>query len=553
MVNQKIDQRKNHVESPVKMNRKELFEAVLEDMTLSEVKDVLSSLGQSFRKRSKREELVNIIRNHPDVTAEFLRRATRTESISMQTKTTSGRSNSQDSSYNLRRRSTSSSRQNPSVDSPKKKRTSAGNDNQKQVKSPQINSAVSEKPMANGHHITSNEPGTPSKASKKSEKRTAKKKGKSSEAEDTIAIWSHPFTTLFYFSLDCYEKSKDMLQYLWLHKLTVLIFLSLFSVFFSLDRMPGRHQAVFTVVKENFNLCFYWIFLGILSSVGLGTGLHTFLLYLGPHIASVTLAAFECNSVDFPSPPYPTEINCPDHVPEVPMTIWKILSKVRLEAFMWGLGTALGELPPYFMARAARLSGTQDLDAELVELEELRKLADARPDQVAFSVRCKIQVERLIEKVGFPGILLMASIPNPLFDLAGITCGYLLVPFWQFFGATAIGKAIVKMHIQKVFVIMSFSEHHAEHFVQLIGKIPYLGPKLQAPFQEFFANEKQKLHRKAGSAAFVAKQSWLSWVFDKLVLAMVLYFVVSIVNSMAQSCYKRRNEVKNKENYKKSK
>jgi hypothetical protein len=37
----------------------------------------------------------------------------------------------------------------------------------------------------------------------------------------------------------------------------------------------------------------YWVGLGILSSVGLGTGLHTFLLYLGPYIASVTIAAFD--------------------------------------------------------------------------------------------------------------------------------------------------------------------------------------------------------------------------------------------------------------------
>lgn len=51
----------------------------------------------------------------------------------------------------------------------------------------------------------------------------------------------------------------------------------------------------------------YWIGLGILSSVGFGTGLHTFILYLGPHIAKVTLAAYECNALNFPSPPYPDE------------------------------------------------------------------------------------------------------------------------------------------------------------------------------------------------------------------------------------------------------
>ena len=40
------------------------------------------------------------------------------------------------------------------------------------------------------------------------------------------------------------------------------------------------------------------------------------------------------------------------------------------------------------------------------------------------------------------------QIPNPLFDLAGITCGHFLVPFWTFFGATLIGKAVFKMLLQ---------------------------------------------------------------------------------------------------------
>ena len=50
-----------------------------------------------------------------------------------------------------------------------------------------------------------------------------------------------------------------------------------------------------------------WLVLGILSSCGFGTGLHTFLLYLGPFVGKVTLAANECNSVNFLTPPYPDE------------------------------------------------------------------------------------------------------------------------------------------------------------------------------------------------------------------------------------------------------
>ncbi|XP_076105722.1 vacuole membrane protein 1-like [Mytilus galloprovincialis] len=68
--------------------------------------------------------------------------------------------------------------------------------------------------------------------------------------------------------------------------------------------------------------------------------------------------------------------------------------------------------------------------------------------QYGFMGKSKLTVHNLVQKVGFFGILACASIPNPLFDLAGITCGHFLIPFWTFFGATLIGKAVIKMHIQ---------------------------------------------------------------------------------------------------------
>lgn len=65
--------------------------------------------------------------------------------------------------------------------------------------------------------------------------------------------------------------------------------------------------------------------LGILSSVGLGTGLHTFVLYLGPFIAKVTLAATECNSVDFPLTG-PQAFLCPNNVSRT--IIWRPKSTI---------------------------------------------------------------------------------------------------------------------------------------------------------------------------------------------------------------------------------
>ncbi|KTG31692.1 hypothetical protein cypCar_00015626, partial [Cyprinus carpio] len=39
-------------------------------------------------------------------------------------------------------------------------------------------------------------------------------------------------------------------------------------------------------------------------------------------------------------------------------------------------------------------------------------------------------------------------------------------------------------------------------------------------------------------------ESWLSWVFEKVVLVMVCYFILSIINSMAQSYAKRLQQKK---------
>lgn len=103
----------------------------------------------------------------------------------------------------------------------------------------------------------------------------------------------------------------------------------------------------------------------------LGSGLHTFVLYLGPHIALFTIKAVQCGRVDLKAAPYDTiqlkrspswlgkdcsEFGPPLFLPTtaslVRVPLSKLLPQVQLEAVLWGLGTALGELPPYFISRA---------------------------------------------------------------------------------------------------------------------------------------------------------------------------------------------------------
>lgn len=52
----------------------------------------------------------------------------------------------------------------------------------------------------------------------------------------------------------------------------------------------------------------------------------------------------------------------------------EIVFAVLLEAFLWGLGTAIGELPPYFVSRAARLAGQKNEELEdIVPLDKKDK------------------------------------------------------------------------------------------------------------------------------------------------------------------------------------
>lgn len=101
--------------------------------------------------------------------------------------------------------------------------------------------------------------------------------------------------------------------------------------------------------------------------------MHTFVLYLGPHIAFFTIKAMQCGRVDLKSAPYDTiqlkrgpswlDKDCSEFGPplfklegglRVPMS--SILSQVQIEAVLWGLGTAIGELPPYFISRAGTMT-----------------------------------------------------------------------------------------------------------------------------------------------------------------------------------------------------
>ncbi|KAJ8572898.1 hypothetical protein K7X08_009409 [Anisodus acutangulus] len=303
----------------------------------------------------------------------------------------------------------------------------------------------------------------------------------------------------------------------------------------------------------------WWLALGVASSIGLGSGLHTFMLYLGPHIALFTIKSVSCGRVDIKSAPYDTiqlrsgpswlDKDCSEFGPplfslpgaRVPLT--SILNQVQLEAILWGIGTALGELPPYFISRAAGISGSE---GELMEdLDPASK-----EDSGIISNHLKQIKQWLLsnrQHLNFFTILVLASVPNPLFDLAGIMCGQFGIPFWKFFIATLIGKAIIKTHIQTAFIISLCNNQLLDlienQLVRVLGLIPGVA--------SFLPNIISKLHvarakYMAASPPVPSKgKKWdlsLGSVWNTVVWLMLLNFSAKIVNTTAKGYLRKQQE-----------
>ena len=150
----------------------------------------------------------------------------------------------------------------------------------------------------------------------------------------------------------------------------------------------------------------YWLTLGVISTVGLGTGYHTGTFFLTPKILA----------------------NPDDVYNNLGATL------------AWGIGTAVGEIPPYFLAK--RYLSTQ-----------FEKLREYRVNKIMI---------RALEKYGCPAILFFASYPNMFFDLCGLVCGYYNYKFLYFFVPTLIGKAFIKAPVQ--LLILTYLARNASDY-----------------------------------------------------------------------------------------
>ncbi|KAL6535312.1 meiotic spindle pole body protein Kms1 [Orobanche minor] len=361
---------------------------------------------------------------------------------------------------------------------------------------------------------------------------------------ENFSLTSQPFKTLKLFLLAVIQYLRQSLAYLLSHRGWLMLLGSIVvTAGILLVVVDGPHEKHVEEVLRYMRFGIWWVALGVASSIGLGSGLHTFVLYLGPHIALFTIKAMQCGRVDIKSALYDTiqlkrgpswlDKDCAEFGPPlfpsshgVRIPLSNILPQIQLEAILWGIGTALGELPPYFISRAASLSG-----GKVNTMEELD--VSSRKD-VGFISSIKRWLLSHAQYLNFFTILVLASVPNPLFDLAGIMCGQFGIPFWKFFLATMIGKAIIKTHIQTVFII-SVCNNQLLHWIEneliwVLSFVPGFYSVLSSLIPKLHSMKDKYLATKAHVPANI--KIWF----------MLMNFFVKIVNSTAEGYLKKEQE-----------
>jgi len=252
----------------------------------------------------------------------------------------------------------------------------------------------------------------------------------------------------------------------------------------------------------------WWLVLGILSSIGFGTGLHSGIMFLWPHTMSVVLKAQEdCGSTNFNSMyNHPFNLHCTTRN-DGSLTFFNQLLLLWPAVVLWGVGTAIGELPPYFVTRAARRAGKRATDFE----EELNE-AKEKTDIVS---KLKVWTIDFTQKNGFLGVYLLASWPNAAFDMCGMACGWLDMPFWTFFGATVLGKGVTKVTIQAIVCINTFGKGFFSSLMAIFKALPVVGEFMaakgvagrQAVMYSFGLQERMGAPSFFGGAAAVSKSA----------------------------------------------
>ena len=261
---------------------------------------------------------------------------------------------------------------------------------------------------------------------------------KLTNAENDISFFKQPILTLklsFLYAYDILISNNRII------KDYLLLILLIYNSWKQLEYFIFLHPLI-NFINSNIYITIYWLFLGILSSIGLGSGINTGLLVLFPFVTKICITSISCGNTNFDI--YGTNaFTCINKNIDVTPNILLILLKSLYATVFWGIGTALGEIPPYYIAYKHAISKKH---------KNINKYVDSLPinDFMKYST---LKIIDFLKKYSFKTILICASYPNLTFDACGIAAGLSLLPLKDFIIPTIIGKGFIKAPIQ-IFLII---------------------------------------------------------------------------------------------------
>lgn len=332
-----------------------------------------------------------------------------------------------------------------------------------------------------------------------------------SERRSRLTLFCSPLPTLRAFGTSTGQNLWNSVRWLAAHPATLFLLVPLL-LSYSLLKITGLAEYQVHELEMWIEYIVWWVGLGILSSIGFGSGMHSGLLFLFPHMLKVCLAAEKCNSLDFDVRVdtwwRSDGFHCSNNdagssgglfslvrgstaaTEAATVALIPILLKILPTSILWGGGTAIGEIPPYILSYQAAKAGEKNSEFEAALFHNLKKkkkttMKSSRGDGGKNVIIWVVDITkdwmfRFIQSHGFWGILLLAAYPNAAFDLCGICCGHFRMPFWEFFGATLIGKGIFKVSGQAAFFVALFRHDSRERILAILEKIlptkvPFLG------------------------------------------------------------------------------
>mmetsp|Transcript_8594 Transcript_8594/g.14564 ORF Transcript_8594/g.14564 Transcript_8594/m.14564 type:complete len:208 (-) Transcript_8594:9-632(-) len=171
------------------------------------------------------------------------------------------------------------------------------------------------------------------------------------DRENNVTLMQQPCRTLRLCGLAMCMGAQSTISSIMSHPIALRVVAPSILMWLLLTVAPGFHQYYI----QAFNFCIeyviWWLGLGILSSIGLGNGLPTGVMFLFPHIMHTCLTAHTCGTIDFIHfeaiwfRTTPELFKCPvvtgEHVEFTPASFFNVWLIILIPSFIQATGVTL--------------------------------------------------------------------------------------------------------------------------------------------------------------------------------------------------------------------